>query len=66
MTGQNGVFELVSADGRDASHPRMSIDISSSRMVPSQTDGHSSQEFILEGTNITKTVVIEMKTEDRR
>jgi len=44
-TGENGDFELVSEDGQDAGHPGMSVDISSSRMVPSQTDGHSSQEF---------------------
>ncbi|KAJ5375293.1 hypothetical protein N7517_007299 [Penicillium concentricum] len=40
------------------------IDGSSSRMVPSHTDRHNSQELMLEpGSNIMKTVVIEMKSE---
>ena len=62
----DGAFELASTDARDADHPGVSVDISSPRMPPPRDDEHSSQEFILEGTNINKTVVIEMTTEIRK
>ncbi|CAI7638620.1 unnamed protein product [Penicillium bialowiezense] len=65
-TLENGAFELHSADDRDLDHPGLSVDISSPRMKPSHVDRHSSQEFILEGTKINKTVVVEMKSEIRR
>ncbi|KAJ5972602.1 uncharacterized protein N7479_002520 [Penicillium vulpinum] len=61
-------FEMMWTNGRgEGSGPGMSVEESESTRVPSNTDRNSSQEFILmPKSNITKTVVIEMKSEERR
>ncbi|KAJ5822964.1 hypothetical protein N7447_005304 [Penicillium robsamsonii] len=59
--GDDRAFEMWTNEDGDKSGP---VDGSGLRVVPSHTDRHSSQKIMLEpGSNIMKTVVIEMKSE---